>query len=101
MELEFEDDRISVIETEAAAKSHLPVAIIKLARQRLHMLRAAPDLRTLRNWRSFHLHSVAGSRSNYQTLLSAEWSIAMRIEEKDGGMVATLIGIEKAARGAA
>ena len=55
MLVEFADDSLKLIETDEAAVTALPVAVIVDVRQRLAILRAAPDVSTLRNWRSFGL----------------------------------------------
>ena len=52
MEIEFRDKSLELIETERAAETKLPTAVIDSLRDKLVVLRAAPDERTLRNWRS-------------------------------------------------
>ena len=52
MEIEFRDKSLELIETERAAETKLPTAVIDSLRDKLVVLRAAPDERKLRNWRS-------------------------------------------------
>lgn len=41
MEIEFADSDLAIIETDDAAKTKLPIAVIKSARRKLTLLRAA------------------------------------------------------------
>ena len=59
MDIDFEDSRLAMIETEAAADTRLPVAVIQFARHRLCILRAAPDLQTAKAWRSLGLQPTS------------------------------------------
>src|SRR3546814_12604948 len=72
MDIEFADSRLALIETEAAADARLPVAVIQLARQRFGIIRAAPDLRTLNNWKSWGLRPRPES-AEHLVPLSPQW----------------------------
>lgn len=52
MEVAFDDSKLALVETEDAALTDLPVAVIRWLRTQLSLIRAAPDERTLRNWKS-------------------------------------------------
>jgi toxin HigB-1 len=52
MEVIFDDSKLALIETARAAETELPVSVIRWLRSHLSMVRAAPDERTLRNWRT-------------------------------------------------
>jgi toxin HigB-1 len=55
MKVQFCDQQhLSLIETDSATKTGLPVNVIKAFRLKLIVIREAPDERTLRNWRSLH-----------------------------------------------
>jgi proteic killer suppression protein len=58
MEIEFRDKSLAVIETAHAAESRLPISVINSLRQKLVVIRAAPDERTLRNWKSLHYEKI-------------------------------------------
>jgi len=94
MEIEFEDSRLALIETDAAADARLPVAVIHSTRQRLAIIRAAPDVRTLRSWKSLYLHEQQKS-SEYQIVLSSDWSIKAKIVEKNSVMTVIVTSIER------
>lgn len=64
MEVEFRDKTLALVETDRAAETRLPFAVISSLRQKLVVLRAAPDERTLRNWKSLHYEKMDdGDRS--------------------------------------
>jgi len=50
MEIEFANEQLALIETPEAAETELPVMVIQSARQRLNVIRAAPDVQTLQSW---------------------------------------------------
>ena len=52
MEVAFDDSRLALVETERAADTELPVSVIRWLRAHLSVVRAAPDERTLKNWRT-------------------------------------------------
>ena len=100
MDVEFTDTRWALIETDAAAETRLPVAVIQTARLRLSMIRAAPDVRTLRNWKSLGLKARAGS-ADHLIVLSPEWAMAVKIVEKNSIMTAVITEMEEQLRGVA
>src|ERR1035441_104412 len=60
MEVEFRDKTLALVETDQAAQTRLPFAVINSLRQKLVVIRAAPDDRTLRNWKSLHYEKMEG-----------------------------------------
>ncbi len=60
MEIDFRDKTLALVETDRAAETRLPVSVINSLRQKLVVLRAAPDERTLRNWKSLHYEKMEG-----------------------------------------
>ena len=58
MEIEFLDRALALVETERAAETRLPISVIKSLRNKLQFLRAAPDERTIRNWKSLHYEKM-------------------------------------------
>jgi proteic killer suppression protein len=64
MEVEFRDNMLALVESNRAAETRLPVSVINSLRQKLVLIRAAPDERTLRNWKSLHYEKMDdGERS--------------------------------------
>jgi toxin HigB-1 len=60
MEIDFRDKTLELVETDRAAETRLPLSVINSLRQKFVVLRAAPDERTLRNWKSLHYEKMEG-----------------------------------------
>jgi proteic killer suppression protein len=60
IEIEFRDKALALIETDRAAETRLPISVINSLRDKLVIIRAAPDERTLRNWKSLHYEKLEG-----------------------------------------
>ena len=62
MKIEFRDKRLALIRTERAHELGLPFAVVKRAREKLIVIEAAPDERTLRNWKSLNYKKLEGEK---------------------------------------
>ena len=60
MDIEFRDKTLLLVETDRAPETRLPIAVIASLRKKLQWLRAAPDERTIRNWKSLHYEKMSG-----------------------------------------
>jgi proteic killer suppression protein len=60
MDVEFQDKKLALVESDDAAETRLPFAVINSLRRKLVIIRAAPDDRTLRNWKSLHYEKMEG-----------------------------------------
>ncbi len=100
MEIEFTDARLALIETEAAVDTRLPVAVIHSARLRLSIMRAAPDVRTLQNWKSLNLQPGAGA-GEHLVMLASHWAMTVKIIEKNSAMTVIVTTMKEQLRGAA
>ena len=58
MDVEFGDKKLALVDTDRAAETRLPISVINSLRRKLGLLRAAPDERTLRNWKSLHYEKM-------------------------------------------
>jgi proteic killer suppression protein len=58
MNVEFRDKQLALVETDRAAETQLPISVITSLRNKLVVVRAAPDERTLRNWKSLHYEKM-------------------------------------------
>jgi toxin HigB-1 len=82
MKIEFRDKRLALIQTERAAETKLPIAVIKSCREKLIVLAAAPDERTLRNWRSLHYEKLRGEREGLRSIrLNNQWRLVFELED--------------------
>jgi toxin HigB-1 len=64
MDVEFRDKSLTLIETDRAAEVRLPISVVNSLRKKLHLIRQAPDERTLRNWKSFHYEKMEGEEKS-------------------------------------
>jgi toxin HigB-1 len=95
MDVVFEDDRLALIETDQAAQTRLPVAVIQSARRKLNAIRAATDERTLRNWKSLHYEKLKGNRSEQRSIrLNDQWGLVFRLDEQCTPQRVTIVAIE-------
>jgi proteic killer suppression protein len=60
MDVEFREKSLALVETAQAAETRLPISVVNSLRQKLVVIRAAPDERTLRNWKSLHYEKMDG-----------------------------------------
>jgi proteic killer suppression protein len=61
MKIEFADKRLALIRTERAHELGLPAGVVQSCRAKLQFIEAAPDERTLRNWKSLEFKTLEGS----------------------------------------
>ena len=95
MDLVFAVDALALIETERAGETGLPVAIIKSARRKLTVLRAAIDDRSLRNWKSLHYEKLKGKRKGQRSIrLNEKYRMVFSLDEDDEPQTITILSIE-------
>ena len=95
MEVLFADETLGLIETEQAGKTRLPVVVIKSARRKLTVIRAAPDDRALRNWKSLHHEKLKGEYEGLRSIrLNNQFRMLLTIDETANPLIATIIAIE-------
>lgn len=95
MELLFADPILGLIETEDAGKTKLPVPVIKSARRKLIVLRAAPDDRSLRNWKSLRYEKLKGDRAGQRSIrVNDQYRIVFTLDESTNSPTITIIAIE-------
>ena len=95
MKIVFADKSLGLIETEAAGATRLPVAVIKSARRKLTVLRAATDDRSLRNWKSLHYEKLRGNRDGQRSIrLNDKYRMVFELDQTTSPQTATIISIE-------
>jgi toxin HigB-1 len=82
MEIEFQDAKLALIETDRAAETKLPVAVINSLRDKLVVLRAAGDERTLRNWKSLHYEKLEGTDDQRSIRINKQFRLVFTIDTK-------------------
>lgn len=95
MEIEFADADLALIETDDAAKTKLPIAVIKSARRKFTLLRAAPDERSLRNWKSLHYEKLKGNREGQRSIrVNQRYRIVFLLDSNTEPQKATILSVE-------
>jgi proteic killer suppression protein len=94
MQIIFRDERVALIETANAGASGYSIAIIKSARRKLAFIRAAPDERTLRNWRSLHYEQLKGRGEERSIRLNDQWRLIFTIDTECQPNKVMVMGIE-------
>ncbi len=94
MEVVFADAALALVESDAAGETKLPVAIIKAARRKLTLIRAAPDDRSLRNWKSLHYEKLKGDREGQRSVrLNDQYRMVFSLSASEP-VTATILAIE-------
>ena len=95
MQVDFADPDLALIETEDAGKTKLPVPVIKSARRKLTALKAAPDDRALRNWKSLHYEKLKGDREGQRSIrLNDQYRMVFELDESTTPPTARILAIE-------
>ena len=95
MDVVFADPVLGLIETDEAGMTKLPVSLIKSARRKLTVLRAAPDDRALRNWKSLHYEKLKGDRDGLRSIrLNDQYRIVFVLDEGTKPPTVTIVTIE-------
>jgi proteic killer suppression protein len=95
MDVLFADTTLALIETEDAGRTKLPVPVIKSARRKLVVLRAAPDDRSLRNWKSLRYEKLKGGREGQRSIrLNDQYRMVLALDESANPPTVTILGIE-------
>ena len=86
---------LALIETDRAGETRLGVAIIKSARRKLTVLRAAVDDRSLRNWKSLHYEQLRGGREGQRSIrLNDQYRMVFKLDEETEPQTVTILQIE-------
>jgi proteic killer suppression protein len=95
MNVVFADPDLALVETDEAGKTRLPVPVIKSARRKLTVLRAAIDDRSLRNWKSLHYEKLKGDRDGQRSIrLNDQFRMVFTLDETTTPQTITIVAIE-------
>lgn len=95
MRIVFDDDELALIETDEAGTTGFPVGVIKSARRKLTVLRAAIDDRSLRNWKSLHYEKLKGDREGQRSIrLNDQYRMVFKLDEETEPQTITILTIE-------
>jgi len=95
MRIVFAADELALIETDEAGATRLPVAVIKSVRRKLTVLRAAPDDRSLRNWKSLRYEKLKGNREGQRSIwINDQYRMVFRLDDETAPPTITILSIE-------
>lgn len=95
MEVEFAEQSLALIETDRAGETRLSVALIRSARKKLAIIRAAPDERTLRGWKSLHYEKLKGKRDGQKSVrLNSQYRLVFLLEDNTSPPTVNILSIE-------
>lgn len=95
MNVVFADDTLALVETDQAARTRLSVALIKSARRKLTLLRAAPDERSLRNWKSLHYEKLKGDREGQRSIrLNDQFRLVFTLDDETSPPTIIVVCVE-------
>ncbi len=91
MRIEFRDKRLALIRTDRAHELKLPFAVIKSCKDKLTEIEAAPDERTLRNWKSLYYKKLDGDRR--QIRINDQYRIIFTLDDTTTPPTITILEI--------
>ena len=95
MDYDFGSSGLDAVITPDARKLKLPVGVIKSLQSKLVVIKAAPDERTLRNWRSLHYEKLKGDRSHQRSIrLNDQWRLVFEILDKQTPPTVLIVAVE-------
>lgn len=95
MDVLFSDPKLAAIETDEAGKTKLPIPVIKSARRKLTVIRAAIDERTLRDWKSLHYEKLQGEMEGYRSIrVNEKYRMVFLINTTTQPNAVTIISVE-------
>ena len=95
MEVVFKNQYLKLIETDRAADTKLPVAVIQSCRKKLNFLRSIPDERTLRGWKSLHYEKLKGDREGQRSIrLNNQWRLVFELDNRRSPPKVTVLELE-------
>ncbi len=95
MRIVFRDPALARIRTEGFGKTRLPIGVIKACREKLIVIEAAPDERTLRNWKSLRYEKLKGKREGQRSIrLNDQWRLVFVLDETTSPPTVEVLAVE-------
>jgi proteic killer suppression protein len=77
--------------TDRAAETRRPISVISSLRQKLVVIRAAPDERTLRNWKSLHYEKMEGDQRSIR--LNKQYRLIFTLDTESSPVKMTILDV--------
>lgn len=95
MEVEFGDDDLDRLETDARFTAGLAAGVVSAYRKRMQMIRSAPDERDFYQLKSLHFEKLKGSKSHQHSMrLNAQFRLIVELRGKGSDKVVYVVSIE-------
>ena len=95
MEVEFGDDELDRLETDAKFSGGHPSGVVKAYRKRLNAIRQAKDERDLYMHRGNNFEKLQGNRAHqYSIRINNQWRLILELRGKGQDKVVYVVGIE-------
>jgi toxin HigB-1 len=94
MKIIFAEKRLEAIRTERAHTLGLPFSVIMSCRDKLAFIEAAPDERSLRNWKSLRFKKLEGDKNERCTIrINDQFRIVFTIQNEFVPPIFTILEI--------
>lgn len=95
MDVEFDDDELRRLEEDAEFMAGFEQAVVRKFRQRMQLVRSAPDERDFYALKSLHFEKLKGARSHQRSMrLTKKWRLIIELVPQGESKVARVISIE-------
>ena len=95
MQVEFQNDDLDRLETDAGFTAGHPPEIVRAYRRRMQAIRSAVDERDLYVFASWRFKKMRGDRSHQRSIrLNAQWRLIVEIKQAAPSNVMVIMGIE-------
>ena len=95
MKVEFDDENLDRLETDARFMDGFSAALVSLFRRRMQTIRSAPDERNLYALKSLHFEKLKGPRSHQHSIrLNDQWRLIFEFKGKAPNKTVVIVAIE-------
>ena len=95
MDVQFNDDKLDRLETDAAFTGGFSQAIVKAFRRRMQQIRAAKDERDFYALKSLHFEKLAGARSGQHSMrLNDQYRLIVELGSESSSKIVRIISVE-------
>lgn len=95
MEIEFKNQDLDRLETDASFDAGHSVAVVRAYRKRIAFIRSANDERDFYSMKSLHFEKLKGGRSNQSSMrLNGQWRLIIEFKSKPSGKIVVVVSIE-------
>ena len=95
MEVEFDDENLDRLETNARYMGGFSATLVSLFRRRLQTIRGAPDERDLYALKSLHFEKLRGQRNHQHSIrLNDQWRLILEFKGEAPKKTVVIIAVE-------